>query len=68
MTETVPQFQIRRCCKIIDRMLQDAEPVVLWKVQRMGVVKSHHFHELKPHLEAYIHMKQEVDKNELTTS
>lgn len=68
VTESVPQFQIRRCCKIIDRMLQDEEPVILWKVQRMGAVKSHHFHEIKPHLEAYIHMKQEVDKHERTTS
>ncbi|HHM2830761.1 TPA: TnsD family transposase [Staphylococcus aureus] len=68
VTESVPQVQIRLCCKIIDRMLQDAEPVVLWKVQRMGAVKSHHIHEIKPHLEAYIHMKQEVDKDERTTS
>ncbi|WP_052255581.1 TnsD family Tn7-like transposition protein [Salinicoccus sp. YB14-2] len=68
VTESVPEFQIRRCCKIIDRMLQEREPVALWKVQRMGAVKSHHFQEIKPHLEAYIHMKQEVDKDERTTS
>lgn len=68
VTESVPEFQIRRCCKIIDRMLQETEPVVLWKVQRMGAVKSYHFHEIKPHLEAYIHMKREVDKDERTTS
>ena len=58
ITESVPQFQIRRCCKVIDQMLQKKEPVLLWKVQRIGAVKSHHFHEIKPHLEAYIHMKR----------
>lgn len=68
ITETVPQFQIRRCCKIIDRMLQEKEPIVLWKVQRIGAVKSHHFYEIKPHLEAYIQMKQEVDNYERSTS
>ncbi len=41
--------------------------MVLWKVQRMGAVKSHHFHEIKPYLEAYIDMKQEVDNDERTT-
>ncbi|MBO0992595.1 TnsD family Tn7-like transposition protein [Bacillus sp. SD088] len=68
MTETIQQFQIRRCCKIIDQMLQEEEPVILWKVQRKGAVKSHHFHEIKPHLEAYIDMKREVDNYGRTTS
>jgi len=68
MTETIQQFQIRRCCKIIDLMLQEEDPVILWKVQRMGAVKKHHFHEIKPHLEAYIDMIQEVDNYERTTS
>ncbi|WP_404457143.1 TnsD family transposase [Oceanobacillus kapialis] len=57
ITESVSQFQIRRCCKIIDCMIQEEEPVVLWKVQRIGAVKSYHLHEIKPHLEAYIDMK-----------
>ncbi|WP_071396588.1 TnsD family Tn7-like transposition protein [Bacillus tuaregi] len=60
ITESARQFQIRRCCKIIDTMLQKQEPIALWKVQRIGAVKSHHFHEIKPHLEAYIRVKQEV--------
>lgn len=68
VTETTQQFQIRRCCKIIDQMLQERKLVSLWKVQRMGAVKSHHFHEIKPYLEAYIDMKQEVDNYERTTS
>lgn len=68
ITETVSQFQIRRCCKIIDQMMQEQESVRLWKVQRIGAVKSHHFHEIRPNLESYIQMKQEVDDYERTTS
>jgi hypothetical protein len=68
ITETTQQFQIRRCCKIIDRMLQKNEPVMLWKVQRLGAVKSHHFHEIKSYLESYLRMKQEEDNYEQTTS
>ncbi|MCD8502295.1 MAG: hypothetical protein LRY71_12315 [Bacillaceae bacterium] len=66
-TESTQQFQIRRCCKIIDQILQRQEPVVLWKVQRIGAVKSHHFHELKPYLEEYLRTKQEVKSYEQTT-
>ncbi|WP_349293965.1 TnsD family Tn7-like transposition protein [Bacillus amyloliquefaciens] len=66
-TESTQQFQIRRCCKIIDRILQRQEPVVLWKVQRIGAVKSHHFHEIKPYLEEYLRTKQEVKSYEQTT-
>lgn len=56
--ETVHDFQIRRCYKIIDQMLLENEPILLWKVQRVGAVKSHHFHKIKLLLEAYIQMKQ----------
>lgn len=66
-TESTQQFQIRRCCKIIDRILQGQEPVVLWKVQRIGAVKSHHFHAIKPYLEEYLRTKQEVKSYEQTT-
>ncbi|MFC0416752.1 TnsD family transposase [Cytobacillus solani] len=66
-TESTQQFQIRRCCKIIDRILQRQEPVLLWKVQRIGAVKSHHFHEIKPYLEVYLRTKQEVESYEQTT-
>ncbi|WP_146550782.1 TnsD family Tn7-like transposition protein [Rummeliibacillus suwonensis] len=66
ITETIQEFQIRRCCKIIDRFMLENEPVLLWKVQRVGAVKSHHFHEIKPKLEIYIQMKQ-GEKNERTT-
>lgn len=67
ITESTPQFQIRRCCKIIDNMLQEQQPIALWKVQRIGAVKSHHFNEIKPQLKAYIRMKQKVKAYEQTT-
>jgi hypothetical protein len=67
VTETIQQFQIRRCSKIIDQMLQEKEPVRLWEVQRIGAVKSHHFHEIKPYLEAYMQKKEEVNNDEHTT-
>jgi hypothetical protein len=66
ITETIQEYQIRRCCKIIDRILLDNEQVLLWKVQRICAVKSHHFHKIKPQLEAYIQKKQEVKGNEQT--
>lgn len=65
--ESVQAFQIRRCCKIIDRMIKNEEPVLLWKVQRLGGVKSHHFHEIKSILESYLRQRQEVDSHDQTT-
>lgn len=67
LKESTKQFQIRRCYKIIDRLLREQEPIELWKVQRIGAVKSHHFHEIKSDLEAYIQMKREVKSYEQTT-
>nr|WP_071318437.1 TnsD family Tn7-like transposition protein [Anaerobacillus isosaccharinicus]MBA5583999.1 TniQ family protein [Anaerobacillus isosaccharinicus]QOY37584.1 TnsD family transposase [Anaerobacillus isosaccharinicus] len=66
--ESVQAFQIRRCCKIINRMIKNEEPVLLWKVQRLGGVKSHHFHEIKSILESYLCQRQEVDCHDQTTS
>ncbi|MGG0293734.1 TnsD family Tn7-like transposition protein [Bacillus pacificus] len=65
--ESTEQFQIRRCCKIIDHMLQEEQPVLLWKIQRLGAVKSHHYHNIKPYLEGYLQNKQEVNNYEPTT-
>lgn len=67
ITETVEQFQIRRCYKVIDRMLLENEPVQLWKVQRIAAVKSYHFHKIKLQLEAYAQKKQDVKNDEQTT-
>ncbi|HDR8070745.1 TPA: TnsD family transposase [Bacillus cereus] len=67
ITESVEQFQIRRCCKVIDQMITMDEPVILWKVQRIAAVKTHHFHEIKPKLEEYLQKKQDVSNDEKTT-
>lgn len=67
ITETVQQFQIRRCCKVIDQMLLENEPVQLWKVQRIAAVKSHHFNIIKSTLKAYLLQKQDVKNDEQTT-
>ncbi|GAA0322715.1 TnsD family Tn7-like transposition protein [Bacillus carboniphilus] len=68
ITETVQQFQIRRCCKTIDKMLHEDDQVMLWKVQRLAGVKSHHFYEIKNCLEEYLQQKQDVKNNEQSTS
>lgn len=54
ITESVQDFQLRRCYKIIDKLQGNNESVLLWKVQRVAAVKSHHFHEIKLILESYI--------------
>nr|WGD93018.1 TnsD family transposase [Bacillus subtilis] len=43
ITESVEQFQIRRCCKVIDQMITMDEPVILWKVQRIAKSKNASF-------------------------
>lgn len=64
ITETVKVFQIRRCCKVIDQMLEENEVIKLWKVQRIAAVKSHHFHEIKDELSKYIQISQDVKRDE----
>ncbi|MEX3715838.1 TnsD family Tn7-like transposition protein [Cytobacillus horneckiae] len=68
ITETVQDFQLRRCYKIIDELLKQNSTIDLWRIQRVAAIKSHHFHEIKPRLKRYIEMKQEVSKNGRTTS
>lgn len=64
ITETVKAFQIRRCCKVIDQMLEENEVIKLWKVQRIAAIKSHHFHEIKKELSKYIQKSQGVKRDE----
>lgn len=64
ITETVRSFQIRRCCKVIDRMLEENNVIKLWKVQRIAAVKSSHFNEIKEELSKYIQKSQDVKRNE----
>ncbi|EOO22995.1 hypothetical protein ICM_06218 [Bacillus cereus BAG1X2-3] len=53
---------------MIDQMITMDEPVILWKVQRIAAVKTHHFHEIKPKLEEYLKKKQDVSNDENTTA
>lgn len=58
ITESVQDFQIRRCIKIIDKLLEDSEQFGIWKVQKKGGVRSHHWNEIKPNLEEYLKDKK----------
>ncbi|TKI46653.1 TnsD family Tn7-like transposition protein [Lysinibacillus tabacifolii] len=62
ITESVPEFQLRRCYKIIDELLKQNSTIDLWRIQGVAAIKSHHFHEIKPRLKRYIEMKQEVNQ------
>jgi hypothetical protein len=68
ISESVQQFQLRRCKKLIDQMVSQQEPIILWKIQRVGGLKSHHFHQIKPLLESYIHTRQGWCIDELQNS
>lgn len=43
ITESVEQFQIRRCCRIIDNLKNESSDVKLWRVQRLAGIKSKDF-------------------------
>lgn len=57
IVESVQDFQIRRCYKIIDNMLEENESVLLWQVQKVGGLRSLSFNEIKGELESYIQVK-----------
>ncbi|WP_419885301.1 TnsD family Tn7-like transposition protein [Paenibacillus sp. B-A-8] len=54
ITESVEQFQIRRCCKIIDNLKCELSDVKLWRVQRLAGIKSKDFKTIRPILEVYL--------------
>lgn len=41
--ETVQQFQIRRCKKLIDDKLKNQEDIILWKIQREAGIRTKDF-------------------------
>ena len=57
IVESVRDFRIRRCYKIIDKMFEQNESVLLWQVQRDGGVRFSAFFEIKGELESYIQKK-----------
>ncbi|QFG00799.1 transposase [Psychrobacillus glaciei] len=54
ITENIQEYQLRRCYKLIDRMLLEKETIILWKLQRNAGIKSVYFQKIKPMLEIYI--------------
>lgn len=58
ITESVEQFQIRRCYKIIDKLQCDVGTVKLWQVQRLAGIKSKDYKNIRPILEIYLQGEQ----------
>lgn len=58
ITETVEEFQIRRCYKVIDEMKEQEAIVKLWKVQRIAGIRSERFKKIRPILEMYLEKEQ----------
>jgi hypothetical protein len=56
MQETVEQFQLRRCKKIIDEKLKQEEVIKLWQIQRQAGIRTEAFKKLKEELTIYITM------------
>lgn len=54
ITESVEQFQIRRCKQIIDKKLKEEEPIKLWEVQREAAIRTEAFKKLTGKLQKYI--------------
>lgn len=58
ITESVQEFQIRRCKKIIDLLLRDGNPIYISQIFIKGGTRWEHFKEIRPELEDYINSKQ----------
>lgn len=56
ITESVQEFQIRRCKKIIDLLLRDGNPIYISQIK--GGTRWEHFKEIRVELEDYINSKQ----------
>lgn len=56
-SETIEEFQIRRCKKIIDSKFENDEQIRLWEIQRLGGVKDKDLKKIKNILEKYTEMK-----------
>lgn len=63
ITETVEQFRLRRCKKIIDKKLQMEEAIKMWELQREAGIRTEAFEKLKEKLENYIGMEEKHEKN-----
>lgn len=55
--ESTKEFQIRRCKLIIDKIFSEKEEIKLWKIQRIGAIRSEQFENIKNVLDKYIESK-----------
>ncbi|URZ04698.1 TnsD family Tn7-like transposition protein [Clostridium felsineum] len=54
VTETVEEFQLRRCIQIIDNKIKEDENIKLWQLQRKAGIRTKAFNKLKKTLINYI--------------
>ena len=58
ITESVQEFRIRRCCLVIDKMLEEKGLVYFERVREACAIESRNFKIIKPYLEKYISRKR----------
>lgn len=56
----VQEFRIRRCCLMIDKMLEEKGIVYFEKVREACAIESKNFKEIRPYLADYITQKNRV--------
>lgn len=66
--ESVEEFQIRRCKKIIDDKFKDEENIKLWEIQRIGGIRTKDFQKIREEILIYIDMKNNRGKYEESSS
>lgn len=54
ISETIEEFQVRRCKIIIDRLKQENKPIKLWQIQRQARIRTNSFNNIKVEIEKYI--------------
>lgn len=54
VTESVEQFQIRRCRQIIDNKIKEEQSIKFWEVQRKAGIRTEDFKKLTKELQKYI--------------
>ena len=52
--ETIEEFQLRRCMKIIQALIDNQEPIIWWKIQREAGIQSKSFIYIKDKLERFV--------------
>ncbi|WP_368657329.1 TnsD family Tn7-like transposition protein [Metabacillus halosaccharovorans] len=61
ITETVREFRIRRCCIVIDQMLEEHNYVRWEKLRESCAIEAKNFKKIKPDLEEYINKQQKQE-------